>query len=526
MTKLTDAINTVLSSLKQKLTPSTYQSRRSLFNRMEKCAKSLGITEPCSALYNAFVADDHGLPERKELHIRCVKLIDAAAKTKAKNAEGFFYNEEPLPSKDEVQAYFFDYTFPVDRNIPLDYLIVKAELEMEHLNLSTSTIGQYRNIWQNIRRYFNKNDACNFDKACLDAYFKDVCQSFNAGQMETWKWKINRKAVSVLLEVAESGQFKWHHISNNLDLEDEALNKVRQDYLASLAQRNLCQTTCELYDYVLRHALIFAGISTVSAIATLDEHKVHDVIKEFSKICNKRSMTTIAPIFRSQLTFLHEQGLANRDLSGVIMPAFNQRRSAATYLNDIDQAMLISSLDRVSKRDKAIIMLAFHLGLRESDICNLRFQQIDWHHDRISLNQQKTGEPLILPLLPDVGNALMDYILNERPAFNGLQQYVFLRQHAPYTHLTSLYSVSRKLFDRLAIEPVNGSSRGMHTLRYTLTHRLLQAQTPHQVITNILGHKSKDSDKPYLSMERDMLKKCALDLSVIGTVSWKQGEVK
>jgi hypothetical protein len=101
--------------------------------------------------------------------------------------------------------------------------------------------------------------------------------------------------------------------------------------------------------------------------------------------------------------------------------------------------------------------------------------------------------------------------------------YIFLRKQAPYNKITSAYSTCSGLLKKLRIKPVNGQAAGVHVFRYTMVHRLLAGKTPHQVITNALGHSSKESDKPYLSMEESMLRLCALDLSVVGRVSLKGG---
>jgi integrase len=210
----------------------------------------------------------------------------------------------------------------------------------------------------------------------------------------------------------------------------------------------------------------------------------------------------------------------------MIMGGFVQRGSVAAYISEKDQIDLIAQLDKESKRTKAVILLALRLGLRDCDICNFTFQEIDWQHDKIRLIQHKTGEPLVLPLLPDVGNALMDYIINDRPRKNDHYPYVFLREQAPYHKLNSVYTTCSKLLDRLGIKPVNGSATGVHLFRYSLVHKLLAAKVPHQVITDTLGHVSKESDKPYLSMEESMLRMCALDLSVIGRISWERGALQ
>jgi integrase len=264
--------------------------------------------------------------------------------------------------------------------------------------------------------------------------------------MKEWKWKINRKAAHVLIEVANTGRFLW-----------------------------------------------------------------------------KRSMATTLPILRSQLAFFHTTGLISKNLSGIVMGCFVQRCSVAAYLSEKDQVKLIAQLAKESKRTKAVILLAMHLGLRDCDICNLTFQVIDWQDDRIRLIQKKTGEPLVLPLLPDVGNALMDYILNERPKRTDNYPYIFLRRQAPHQKLTSVYPICSRLLRCLGIKPVNGTATGVHLFRYSIAHKLLAAKVPHQVITDALGHTSKESDKPYLSMDESMLRMCALDLSDIGRISWKGG---
>jgi len=71
-----------------------------------------------------------------------------------------------------------------------------------------------------------------------------------------------------------------------------------------------------------------------------------------------------------------------------------------------------TSIDRssgVGKRNYAMFLLASRLGLRASDIANLQFSNIDWEKNEINLVQYKTGNPLSLPLLTDVGNAIIDY---------------------------------------------------------------------------------------------------------------------
>ena len=196
-----------------------------------------------------------------------------------------------------------------------------------------------------------------------------------------------------------------------------------------------------------------AGIEAQEDLLSLTPEVVQIVISKLAGNCSRRSMATILPILRSILKFLHKDGLVKRDLAGMVMGGFVQRGSVAAYISEKNQKELITGLDKESNRTRAVIFLALRLGLRDCDICNLTFQEIDWHNDKIRLIQKKTGEPLVLPLLPDVGNALMDYILNERPKRDDHYPYIFLRKQAPYNKLTSVYSICSKLLNRMGIKP-------------------------------------------------------------------------
>ena len=521
MNKLETDISIVLQQLKSELAAETWESRRRYFEQMTRLANSLNITKPCQKLYDAYVADDRGFKERRELHILCVKLLDAVAGTEARDGFGILYNEPSMPSEAETQEYFHGLQSHLAGKVDIDHLIVKAGIEMQHLNLTSSTMGQYRHAWIDIRRYFSANKFSEYDERLLRCFIHEIGLRRENGSMKEWKWKINRKAALVLIEVASTGQFEWGKIKKPLRFKNAEMEKVREQYLASLKYRNLSKSTIGLYDYVLRKLIGFARIETPIDLSSFSSEMVQYAILKFADICNRRSMATVLPIVRSILAFLYSSEYIGKDLSGIVMSGFVQRGSVASYISEKDQERLLSQIRHEPKRTKAIILLSIKLGLRDSDICNLKFQEIDWRNDKIQLLQNKTGGPLILPLLPDVGNALMEYILYERPKRDNQYPYVFLRKHAPYNKIANVYPICSKLLKRLEITPVNGSASGTHVLRYTVVHRLLKAKTPHQVITDVLGHVSKESDKPYLSMEESMLRLCALDLSVIGSVSWE-----
>ena len=89
----------------------------------------------------------------------------------------------------------------------------------------------------------------------------------------------------------------------------------------------------------------------------------------------------------------------------------------------------------LSKRDTAVFAIAQSVGLRAIDIVNLKLVNINWNSHEIRFCQHKTGVELVLPLEPAVGNAIADYILNERP--KAQSEFLFVRARFPYGAMTS-----------------------------------------------------------------------------------------
>jgi len=61
-------------------------------------------------------------------------------------------------------------------------------------------------------------------------------------------------------------------------------------------------------------------------------------------------------------------------------------------------------------RDYAMPLLATRMGMRSGDIVNLSFDELDLTNDMIRITQDKTSQPLELPLLLEIKTALTDYI--------------------------------------------------------------------------------------------------------------------
>ncbi len=177
-------------------------------------------------------------------------------------------------------------------------------------------------------------------------------------------------------------------------------------------------------------------------------------------------------------------------------------------ISQIKEALVCES--DISLRDKAIISLLLYTGLRSCDIANLELNDIDWNNETINIVQKKTNTSLELPLTASIGNAIYEYIQNERS--NSTIENIFLREDADMP-ITSgvLYWITSKLFKKLNLRQ-DGKRKGTHIFRYNLATTLLKNEIPQPIISQILGHSSSESIKHYLSADFYHLKQCSLNI--------------
>ena len=525
MNRIQVTVNKVLDRLKLQIAPSTYKVRKNYLVRLTSHAESIGIAEPCQELFDSYVARA-STPDLRFQLLHAVRLVDKETGSKAFTPEGKLYNEPEFPPPDESEKIFQSISFPIaDGSIDTGHLVYRAESEMDYLQLSSSTRWQYMQAWRELYIFLYLRDNTTFSRINCNAFIEDANQKHHDGILHEWKRKIRRRATLVLLEVADTGTFKWKLFpSRKVCCDEESLEELRQQYLAFLRTQNLENKTIALYDYAFRNLVEGSNIGSVSEFATMKPEQLQRMLVFLSGKLNLNSRGTIFPIIRQILTYLYAAGFVPMDYSGMVLTPAYQRMHLRPYITAEDEGKLYLAMKEAPLRTRAMMRLALRLGLRDVDICNLLFSQIDWKNDQIILEQEKTGMTLCLPLLEDVGNAIMDYIMNERPEAAHDCPYVFVREQAPFKKLESMYMVCSRLFAKADIKPVNRDSKGPHVCRYTLTHKLLLNKVPHQVVTDTLGHISKESDKPYLSMEEQMLRECPLNLSMIGQKYWEEGE--
>jgi site-specific recombinase XerD len=249
-------------------------------------------------------------------------------------------------------------------------------------------------------------------------------------------------------------------------------------------------------------------------LESIDATHVYDY---FITMCHlsKPTLSTIRVIIVKSLRYFYKRGLCPKDLSNIVPKVHYHAKAKLTKVWSEEEVFkMLKAIDRANptgKRDYAIMAIAANLGLRTGDIVNLSIDNFDWRNGAINIVQGKTGEPLSLPISEQIGKAVIDYWRNGRP--QSVARELFIQHTLPYMKLSSsmAYHIFNKYYFASGFK-LDGRRHGLHSLRHSLASRLLEKDTPVNVIGNILGHVDSNSASNYIRIDVNQLRKCALEV--------------
>ena len=280
----------------------------------------------------------------------------------------------------------------------------------------------------------------------------------------------------------------------------EVLLELFERYL--LVERGLEAGTVRGY---VSHARRFLdGLSPAGGLARVTAAEVTaSVLRESVAVSVSATQNFVAGL-RSFLRFCVVEGLVEVDLSQAALPVTGRRRSLLPRgISKADADALLGSCDRRSalgRRDYALIVTLLRLGLRRSELAQLRLADIDWRAGEVVV-RGKGGREDRLPLPCDVGEAIAGYLRRGRPVSD--RREVFLRARAPFDPIASgtVASTVRRACRRAGVAEV-----GSHRLRHTAACEMVAAQVPLVQIAQVLRHRSLQSTAIYARVDLDRLR--------------------
>lgn len=400
----------------------------------------------------------------------------------------------------------------------LDGLVEGAAAEVLRLGYSKSTRQKFASVWSSFRRFasttapearFSQDLATRFQE------YRGIPDDHRGLALRCGQ-RYTRLAMMFLAEFCSRGSCRRRRFRDRpIALDPRHEDALDQFLEFGRTQLRIRPSTTHLRRMELSRFLEFVGTRGVGPLHELKTEHLSSFMVTLVDF-HPSSVSRIVSDVRCFLRHLCMRGVTAatlvEDLPRVRVPR-DARIPSVWKSEDVDA--LLVSVDRTSpvgKRDYAILLLACRLGLRGSDIKGLRLDDIDWEHSVLRLTQRKTGVPLVQPLSNEVGEAIVDYLRNARAPSEHRQ--IFLKANSPFdplpeaNHLHGIVSAYRC---RAGIRLPPRVRSGLHALRHTLATRLLEAGTPFETISEIMGHQTMESTRLYTKVDVPALRSAALD---------------
>lgn len=217
-----------------------------------------------------------------------------------------------------------------------------------------------------------------------------------------------------------------------------------------------------------------------------------------------RVLRTIRVMAGAVRCYLRYRALVGDDVAhlrkAVPRPAFWRDAELPEALSAADVERLLSAFDKPCpsrRRGYAIVRCLADLGLRSSEVVRLTLDDIDWTEGVIRVAAGKARRSDILPLSPATGEAIVDYILKERPAT--ARREVFVRHVAPLGEPVGRRVVQKTL--HAAYARLGWDRSRVHILRHTLATRLVNSGVPMKQIAGVLRHRSIVTSAKYARVD-------------------------
>lgn len=297
----------------------------------------------------------------------------------------------------------------------------------------------------------------------------------------------------------------FHQNENDIVITAEFL-EAKSRYLQN------CRSLLRNSEYTIqrknRYLSVFLSQCTADGVTSLKDFNQRVIHQESEKCpdqCNS------FPVIQSFLQFLCKECMLEKDFSFALARKKVKRKIPTTYTIEEIRRMeeVIPKETPIGKRDKAMFLLCSRLGLRSSDVVNLRFSNLNFRDKTILLVQKKTDKEICLPMIDEIEESLLAYI-NVRPESQE-KDMVFLRTKFPFRHITTSvlrYQLSRYM--RLAGIDIEGKKHGPHALRSSLASSMINDGTPYETVKNILGHQDQSTLHHYALLDINRLRICAL----------------
>ena len=233
---------------------------------------------------------------------------------------------------------------------------------------------------------------------------------------------------------------------------------------------------------------------------------LNQYISDLASRYKPKTLTNTTSSLRSFFKFAEMTGRCQTPLSKAVpTTGFRSAAQVPKFLTEEQLATFLASFrsdGSADLRNRAMALCLVRLGLRASEVVNLKLEDLDWRQGIIHLTAAKGRRHQILPLELDLRQSLVDYLSKARPKTK--LRHVFLSLHAAGRPLRP-NAVSAMTARALKRTGIAAPSQGAHLFRHTVASHLVQRGATIKEIADFLRHRSLDTAVLYAKVNFPLL---------------------
>jgi len=268
----------------------------------------------------------------------------------------------------------------------------------------------------------------------------------------------------------------------------EYVEKEVEDFREHLRGEKKSENTISEYSLIVRNMLKYLRKRAEDiTLGDLNRYKMYlSTRKKYSKNSLYLAVKAIKAYFRFK-------GLDTAEK----LTSPKRPKQMPKYLSEDEVKRLIEA-SKENPRDYAIISLLAYSGLRVSELCNLRLEDVDFSERIIYVHSGKGDKDRIVVVSPHVIEAIQNYLITR----DDDMEYLFSSQKSDKISRIQVFRLVKKYAEKAGIK----KDVTPHVLRHTLATTLLRRGVDIRFIQQFLGHSSVATTQIYTHVDDALLK--------------------
>ena len=256
------------------------------------------------------------------------------------------------------------------------------------------------------------------------------------------------------------------------------------DFQKAMQVKSYAANTIDNYSHYLRLFLDYTNKSR-SKINSADVRKYMNDISCCDNSVKNQSINAIKLLFKYVL---------EKKLDAVIVERPRKKKRLPRV---IDSEVLEHKLSQIKNlKHKAILELGYRCGLRVSEVCNLRIENIDSDRMLILICDSKNNKDRYVPMSKALLKVLRVYFKAYRT-----KEYLFNGQCSLKYSVSSCQKIFKTHIDK---------SKSFHTLRHSGLTAMMEKGVNLRIIQKVAGHSSSKTTELYTHVSRESILQAAL----------------